>query len=139
MKKINPKDEFIDNTQHGCWGLNPEPENHDAFVGWRTIYDYNYKTGKPRLDYVPGRGSSRGLKADCDRLVKWWSKGRNAPEKQFLKCSILTFASFREECKQGIITAYAKRSSDYAYISLYLDYLANEKGKEDKHVDVRQK
>lgn len=113
---------FIDNTQQGCWGYQPEPTRHDAFVGWRTILERNWKTGKQRLDYVPGRGSSRGLETDCNRLVRWWSKGRDAPEKQFLKDRTTTVSFFRSECKKGVMTAYAQRSADYAYISLYLDY-----------------
>ena len=120
------KEIFIDNTKHGCWGYEPAPTQHDAFVGWRTILERDWKTGKLRLDYVHGRGSSRGLETDCNRLVRWWSNGRQAPEKQFLNDKNTTVSFFRADCKKGVMTAYARRSDDYAYISLYLDYTKNE-------------
>ena len=113
---------FIDNTQQGCWGYQPEPTRHDVFVGWRTILERDWKTGKQRLDYVPGRVSCRGLETDCNRIIRWWSKGRNSPEKQFLNDRTTTVSFFRSEFKKGMMTAYAQRSADYAYISLYLDY-----------------
>ena len=122
-RKSMAQPKFIDNTQNGCWGYQPAPTQHDAFVGWRTILERDWKTGRQRLDYVPGRGSSRGLETDCNRLVRWWSKGRNALEKQFLKDRTTTVSFFRSECKKGVMTAYAQRSADYAYISLYLDYI----------------
>ena len=121
------KSVFVDNTQQGLWGYQPEPTRHDSFVGWRTILERDWKTGKQRLDYVPGRSSIRGLKTDCNRLIRWWSKGRNAPEKQFLMNDRTTTVSFfRSECKKGVMTAYAQRRADYAYISLYLDYTKEE-------------
>ena len=125
-------DEFLDNTRGvmGCWGYNPEPEKHDAFIGWRTIF--TCVNGKPELDYVPGRGSCRGLKSDCDRLVRWWAKrnkwwAREVPEKWWLK----TCAPCRKTdpgphvicgpAPFGFVTAIVKSSGDYVYVSLYLD------------------
>lgn len=133
MKKAT----FIDNTKQGCWGYNPEPENHDAFVGWRTILDRSGK--KPRLDYVPGRCSAKGLKTDVDRLVRWWSKRvkwwmREVPEKWWLEnCSHMkNEGSFIcGPSKFGYLSALVKRSDDYVYISLYLDHSKNEEVKNE--------
>ena len=115
--------DHIDTCQGWVFGCNPEPAAHEAFIGFRCIWDRRNQ----RLDYVPGRNSAKGQRRTLDRLLKWWNKRGGMESRWYqIRAGLEKGAVWKSTDPKTGNTCHVRKSDDYVYISLYHDAPATE-------------
>lgn len=108
----------VDTCQGWIFGCNPEPDAHEAFIGFRCIWDHRTR----RLDYVPGRNSAKGQRRTLDRLLKWWNKRGGMESRWYqIRAGLEEGAVWKSTDPKTGNTCHVRKGGDYVYISLYHD------------------